>query len=292
MGVLDDIREQYPTLAFLINDPEVGPLLRDAVDPNKGFSPGRFQAKLYQTQWFKKRSTAQRQWDVMQHTDPGEYRRRVSEGAAQVRMTAAKLGISLSPSELSFITKANLRNGTAVGSEEFTLNLLHYLRAQGPKRMGEGSIKGASDQVNSMARRQFYVPLSKKEQYDWGLALALGTKDESALRSFLNTKAASMYPHLKELLANGASMEDIFSGHRAVIAQEMEISPEQVDFTKAKWKKALYQVDPQTGQPRPMTLHETQTMARQQPEWWKTSGGKEADAGMANFMLKMFGKRA
>lgn len=291
MGVLDDIRSQYPTLAFLINDPEVGPLLRDAVNPDKGFSPGTFQAKLYQTKWFKSRSTNQRQIDILRNTDPAEYRRRRDENLAQVRMMAKKLGLNLTAGEKLYMAEVNLRNGVDIGSEQFAYGLMNFAQTSGKKRMGEGSVKGAAFQVNEIARNQFYIPLSKDEQYKWGVELAIGTKDEQALRAYLSEKSASLYPHLKELLANGASMEDIFSGHRAVIAQELELAPETIDFTK-QWKKVLHQVDPQTQKPRPMTLHEAQTLARQDDRWWHTSGGKEVDAGMANALLKMFGKRA
>lgn len=292
MGVLDDIKEQYPTLAFLVNDPEVGKLLRDAVDPNKGFSPGRFQAKLYQTKWFKSRSTNQRQIDVLKNTDPGEYARQRNENLAQVRLLSSQLGLTLTPGQKLYMAEVNLRNGVSVGSEEFMYNLMNFARAQSPGKVGEGSVKGAAFDVNKMARQQFYVPMSQKDAYQWGVELALGTKDEKALRAYLSNRSASLYPHLREQLKNGASMEDLFSGHRALIAEELEISPESVDFTKGNFKKVLQQIDPKTKEPRMMTLHEAQTLARQDTRWWKTGNGREADSGMANFVLKAFGKRA
>lgn len=290
MGVLDDIREQYPSLAFLVNDPEVGPLLRDAVDPNKGFSPETFQAKLYQTNWFRSRSTSQRNIDTLSKTDPGEFKRLYSDFETQVRMMNSKLGLNLNAEEIRYITSANLRNGVDPNSEEFAISLRKYA-GKISDRIGSGTVTGAELQVRDIARTQFYVPMSDAEVRTWALDLAFGTRDEAALRAQLSAKSASLFPHLKELLANGASMEDIFSGHRAVIAQELELSPEQIDFTK-DWTKVLHQVDPATGKPRPMTLHETQTLARQDNRWWATSKGRQQDAGMANFMLKTFGKRA
>lgn len=291
MGVLDDVKNQYPTLAFLLNDPEVGPLLRDAVDPNKGFSPQTFQAKLYQTKWFKGRSTSQRKIDILKNTDPGEYARLRNANLAQVRLMAKKLGLNLTAGQKLYMAEVNLRNGTDLGSEEALYNLMNFAQGQDPKKMGEGSVKGATFDVQEMAREQFYVPLSKTDAYKWGVELALGTKDEKALRAFLSDRAASLYPHLKDQLQGGASMEDLFSGHRAVLARELEMSEASIDFTK-QYQKVLHQIDPTTGKPRPMTLHETQTLARQDPKWWKTSNGAEADAGMANFILKAFGKRA
>lgn len=291
MSVLDDIREQYPTLAFLINDPEVGPLLREAVDPNKGFSPQTFQAKLYQTKWFKSRSTSQRQIDILRNTDPGEYKRQYGSYKTQIKSFAGQIGLKFSNAELSYIAGHALRNGVQPGSPEFNVLMRNFALNAKDNRIGAGSIAGAELTARDIAKGEFYVPLTKKEQRDWGVELALGLKDESAFRQYLSQRSASLYPHLADLLQNGASMEQIFSGHRAIIAEELELSPEQVDFQK-DWKSVLHQVDPTSGSPRPMTLHETQTLARKDKRWWGTAKGKEADAGMANFMLKTFGKRA
>lgn len=292
MGVLEDIKENYPTLAFLVNDPEVGPLLRDAVNPDKGFSPQQFQSRLYQTKWFRSRSTAQRTHDIQAKVDPGEFKKNLTSNMTQVRSMATQLGLKLSPAEIRFIATTNMRNGVAIGSDEFNYNLMRFAKSSSANKFGQGAIKGAAFEVNNVARSQFYLPMTQAESYRWGVEMAMGTKDEKALRAYLSERAASLYPHLKDQLAGGASMEDIFSGHRSIIAQELELSPETVDFTKGRWKKVLYQVDPATQKPRPMTLHEAQTYARQDNRWWKTQGGKEQDAGMANFMLKTFGKRA
>lgn len=292
MSVLDEIRQQYPTLAFLVNDPEIGPLLKDAVDPNKGFSPQEFQARLYQTNWWKSRSAVKRNMETMAHTDPGEYKRLLTDAASKTRLFARQLGYNLSSNEIRWIATTNLNNGVQVGSEEFMLQMRNFLSKKKAKDFDvAGGVSAAAMKAREIAARQYYVPFSDAEAKQWGIDLALGMKDEAAFQNHMLVRAASMYPHLKQLLYQGQSMEDIFSGHRELIAQELEISPNQIDFTK-DFKKVLYQVDPETGKPRPMTLHETQTLARQDSRWWGTSGGRKADAGMANFMLKMFGKRA
>lgn len=290
MSVLDDIKEQYPTLAFLINDPEVGSLLRDAVDPNKGFSPTTFQAKFYQTNWYKSRSTAQREIEILRNTDPGEYTRRRIAYQSQMQVLNKSMGLNLSDDEIQYMATNFMSKGIDVNSPELTASLRGFMQNR-YARIGSGTVTGAELKVRDLAKSQYYLPMSTNEVRQWSLDLAFGTKDETALRAELAKKSASLYPHLKELLGNGASMEDIFSGHRAVIAQELELSPEQIDFTK-DWTKVIHQIDPATTKPRPMTLHETQTLARQDNRWWSTAKGKQADAGMANTMLKVFGKRA
>lgn len=290
MAVLDDIREQYPSLAFLINDPEVGPLLRNAVDPNKGFKPSTFQAKFYNTQWFKKRSATQRQMSILKHTDPGEFNRLLRTNAAQVRQMAARLGIKLSQAEIQYISEDNLNRGIAIGSDEFNYGLMNFATQQAKTKFGSGDIAGAAFDVKKMAAQQFYVPMTEADARKWGIQIALGTKDEAGLRAYLAQQAASLYTHVADQLKNGASMEDLFSGHRALIAQELELAPESINMAK-DYAKVLQTLDPKTNKFRPMTLSETQTLARKDRRWWETSKGKEQDAGMANFLLNMFGKR-
>ena len=292
MSVLSDIKEQYPSLAFLANDPEVGPLLRDAVDPNKGFSPTTFQAKLYQTKWFRTRSVAQREYSIMYHSDPAELKRRRAAVDADMRAIAHKAGITITGGEAKWLTTYLLANGLDAGSPEGINMLRSFMRNTKTNRFGaSGSVAAAATTFRNIAKNQYYLPIDQKEAHRWGIELALGVKDESAVKELMSQRAMSRFPHLKELLKNGATMEEIFSGHRALIAQELELNPTQIDFTK-DWVKVLQQTDPQTKKPRPMTLHETQTLARQDKRWWRTTKGREQDAGMANFFLKTFGKRA
>src|SRR5688500_2928870 len=124
------VLEQYPTLAFLLNDPEVGPLLREAVDPNKGFSPTTFQARLYETDWFKSRSVSQRQWDILSHTDPGEAERQISEQASTILRTAQTMGIQVSQDEARYMAGANLSNGVTADSPEFNFTFSRWVRNQ------------------------------------------------------------------------------------------------------------------------------------------------------------------
>lgn len=308
MTVLDDIRENYPTLAFLVNDPEVGQLLKDAVDPNKGFSPQAFQAKLYQTNWYKTRSEAVRTNDILRNTDPGEWKARLSEYGAQVKAMSDQLGLNLSPAEISYISGNNLRYGIEANSPEARASLATFAKkaVTSSSFMAPGTIMAATQNVKAMAAGQYFLPMDENIAKQWAVDLAFGVKDEAALKAELQKSAASRYTWLAPQLNAGQSMEQIFAGHRAVIAEELEIDPGSIDFTRGDWRRVLGvpneqgttndTAGPQAGNPgplaqRPMTLYEAQTLARQDTRWWSTSRGRSADAGMANFMLKSFGAR-
>lgn len=287
---LSRIREQYPQLAWLINDPEIGPLLREAVDPNKGFSPQTFQARLYNTNWFKKKSQATREWTILSHTDPGEANARRSEYRTEIVRLSSSLGIPLSPQEAQYITEAALQSGWDLSGGQLREAIAAFGRKK--NKYGPGAIMTTAAAAKEMAAGQYYVSMSHTDAVHWADWIARGLRTEDDLKVELSNRAKSKYSYLSQELGTGKTMEEIFAGHRATIADELEISPASIDFTKGQWAKVLGVRDPTTGQTRPMSLYETQTLARQDNRWWSTSNGKEADAGMANFVLKMFGKRA
>ncbi len=288
--VLDRVREQYPELAWLFNDPEVGALLRDAVDPNKGFSPTTFQTKLYATNWFKRQSQSARQWNILKNTDPGEANARRAEYTTEIGRLASSLGIKLTPGQTSLTAEAALQFGWDLGGGQ----LLEAITAHGRKiGYGPGAIASNASKAKALSFGQYYLPMTNTEANTWGDLIVRGMRTDADLQTELQNRAISRYHYLAPELSSGKTMEDIFAGHRATIAQELEISPTSIDFTKGQWAKVLGIVDRSgTGKMRPLSLSETQTLARQDTRWWSTANGREADAGMANFMLKTFGKRA
>lgn len=287
---LDRVREQYPELAWLFNDPEIGPLLRDAVDPNRGFSPTTFQAKLYQTNWFKRQSQAARQWQILKNTDPGEANARRAQYRAEIGRLSQSLGINLTNGQAMLAAEAALQYGWDLNGGQ----LLEAIAAHGRKtgKYGAGAIRTTAEKAKSLSSGQYFLPMSNADAYKWGDWVARGMRTEQDLQIELQNRAISRYRHLAQELSAGNTMEDIFAGHRALIAQELELAPDSIDFTKGQWAKVIGVPDPNGKGVRSMTLSETQTLARQDNRWWATSNGREADAGMANFVLKMFGRRA
>lgn len=291
MGVLEDIQREYPMWSFLVKDKEIGPLLRDAVDPNKGFSPQEFQARLYQTTYFKTRSQKAREWDILYNTDRAEARRQANSYKNQIRQQAHQLGIRFTRQEIEYMAAGGLRSGISIGSPEANFAIFNFAKNR-PGKFMEGAIKGQAHSVSSRARSQYYVPLSSNESHNWGLAIALGQRDEAALNQFLANKAISRYSHLKTELQAGKTMEDLFGGHRQVIAEELELAPESIDFTKGQWSQVIDMYDKNEQRHRSFTLSEARTLARQDRRFWNTSNGKALGSGLTNFMLEKFGARA
>jgi hypothetical protein len=290
MSVLDDIREDFPFLAYLVNDPEVGKLLREAVDPNAGFSPQRFQAKLMTTKWYKSQSEQQRAWQAKIHTDPGTATQDRNAYYAQLRQVASQLGVKLNANEIRFISELNLGRGIAANDPQ-TLMTLTQLRNK-PGHADVGSIKTNAKRVGMLAKSQYFMGLSDRDAKNWGQSIAMGTKTEDDFQAWISERAASKFPWLAKRIKAGETMQSMFSGHIQTIAEELEIAPEMIDISTGRWSSVMGRVDPKTNTTRPLSLYETKILARQDPRFWKTQHGQAEDAQMATMMAQTFGKRA
>jgi hypothetical protein len=286
-SVTQRVLEEYPTLAWLLRDKEIGRLLRDAVDPNKGFSAQTFQAKLYQTNWWKRRSQSQREWEILSHTDPGEARQQRAAYAAALKKAAMGYGVRIPNSILQSMARGGLSKGfDPTGPEmmyRFSLLAKKGFAASGARRT-------AARQAQQTARRDYFYGMSKGNAAKWGDRIARGLATEDDMRQALQDRAMKMYPQFATGLKQGQTMADMTDGYRSIIAEELELDPERIDLSTGRWSKVLGVRDAQ-GKTRPMTNFEVLQMARQDPRYWRTGKGKQTDAQYTGAILQMFGKR-
>ncbi len=290
-----EIINQYPMFAFLLNDPQVGPLLTEAVNPATAFSPQRFQAQLMQTPWYRNRSAAQRQWEILSNSDPAEADRRRTEAKYKFADILNKTGYHISGPEWDFITELNLSHGVEIGSPEFNWGLRTLMQSQvgtGVNNLVQGSIQGAANNLYNMAKGDYFINMPTDEIYRTAIDQSLGYLDDQAVKFKMAEFASSQYPWLRPQLDKGASMKDLFSGHLQTLGEEWEQDPGQIDVFSPTMQQIIGRRDPNTGQMRSSSLYEAKVAARQDDQFYKTSRWRQMDAGFTNFMLNTFGKRA
>lgn len=288
MSVLDQVMENYPSLAFLLQDPEIGPLLTEAVDPNKGFSPQTFQAKLYQTNWWRNTSATGRDWLIKVNTDPATAKQERGAYSAQLSAAAIRLGTHLSGAQLKWLTEMGLGQGIAVDDPRMLAELRKLMKPGG----GKGDIGVAAQQVRALAESTWYVRPSSKSIYDVAGRIATGLDTLESANARFAAEAARRFPHLGSRIQGGETLADITSGYRQVIAEELELgSPDAVDPMRGEWRDLLGVRDDKTGDMRMLTEAEVISRARNRTEWWQTSHGRQTDAQATSSILRMFGKR-
>lgn len=291
MSVEDDIRNQYPALSWLLNDPEVGGLLRQAADPNVGFSPNEFQARLYGTQWFRSRSQRQREWEIIANTDPGEAAAQREKMYLSSKNIFDRLGVNLADGVDRFIAEKALGAGDEPGSAAWNTSLAGFL-AQNKDRINMGGeIQGIASQIGASAREDYLIPMTNDTAQGWAIGLALGTADEKGLTVGLQMAAAGTYPHLADRIMNGETMGQIVEPYKQLIADQLGTAPGTINMMDNKWRSMYDFYDPQTQQRRTMTLSEATFFIRNRPEFWQGNQGKALAAEMANRLAGIFGRR-
>lgn len=119
------IRDHWGAIAWLLDNPDVRPLLFQLASGE--ISQDQYDAKIIQTPWYQHTTDAQRSWDTLQHTDPGEMQRRLEQRVAEVRQKAVQTGVHMDEHRLFWLSLQSLRDGwddTEVGKA--IANEFHY----------------------------------------------------------------------------------------------------------------------------------------------------------------------
>lgn len=246
--VAQQIREQFPAFAWLLDDPGVGPLLTQlgagTIDQQT------FQSRLYQTDWWKRTGETVRRWDTLVATDPATATERRFARIAAVRDLSAQMGVP--GINLLQFSENSLRFGWSDAQ-------LRDEIAKKAKFSGKitGGPQNALQTVNAMAA-DFGVPVTWDRKVGWSRRLLAGDLTEDALRGELSARAQETYAENAALVAalkRGQSVRDYAEPYLAIAAEELEIDPGQINLRKPQWSEMLLHTDKE-GKQRGMTLSE------------------------------------
>lgn len=286
-SVEDQIRRNFGFMAWALDDPEIGPLLRQGI--TEGWDLPTLQGRLEQTNVWKTTSAAQRDWRRIKATDPAQAEARIGQTLDQVNNMAASAGIQITPERARQIAEQFQSDGwsplqlqNAVGSE------FHY--TPGAQK---GTIGKAEDTIKQIAA-SYLVPLSDSTLADWERQIAQGTAaDPEVFRQYIVDQAKGLFPTLAKQLDAGLTVQQLAEPYRQIAAGELDITPESIDFTQPKWNKALNTpTDPKTGERGMMGLYDWQRTIRSDDAygWRYTKKANDTMFGFENSLLQALGK--
>lgn len=277
----DLVRQQYPTYAWALEIPEIKAALDMAVA--EGWPPDRLQSALQGTQWYKARSGSMRAWESLWQTDPSSAQQQWNSKAMEVGAMTTQLGVDVRWDQIEQIAWDAIR---------FNWNQAEVRHALGQQF---GTVTGPQWGATASGLRrlagEYLVPMSDEVLNRWGTQIVSGQATEETFRSYLVEQAKSLFPSLAVFLDQGGTVKTYVEPYRQIAAKELEISPEDVNFLDPKWGKALFQVDPKSGQRVSMSLSEWQNEIRKNDVygWDATRGAREASAELQQSLLKQFG---
>lgn len=299
-GVADAAIQQYPWLRGLLGIPEVSNLILEAVTPDGlQFDPAAFQARLFDTTWWKTTPKPHRDEIIQGVTDPATQYLELQQTGAGLTEHLIGMGVAMDEATRTFFTAAMEQRGEDVNSPGSQAIIRDWMR-KNPTAMAPGGRWDATTKgVYAMARQDYFLPVEWWWATGWATGLLTGEVDEAALRQHLLDQSANAFPHLGDWIMQGMTPAEIINPMRQVAADELEIGIEQIDIGRPEWKflTGVPNDNPNgtSGKPggwRLPTYSEVQEQARRDSRWWTTQKGRQADAGMARTLLEAFGKVA
>ncbi len=301
------IRTEAPQLAYLLDDPEVGPLL---VKWGAGqIDDVIFESKLHQTEWWRTTSESERQWAARVAVDPATANRQRQQMAVTVRQIQGQLGVDLpqnwrkilwSHGQTAQARIADMALSRGWNEDQITRFLMSFATFGQEGQEPQGGIGLAMGQIDRL-RAAYMIPGANQRE-SWKLArkMLTGELDADALEEQFRRQAKARFANnddIVRVLDEGGSLADYFEPYRQTIAQELDMLPEQIDLLGRRWRQVVDHAvtTPQggeTGQRRSMTLDEVTKLARSQSEWSVTRGGQQHEAEMTKNLLNVFGKVA
>lgn len=287
-SLIKRIQTEYPDLAYLLDDDEVGPLLLRAV--NGGMDSNEFQYKLRQTNWWRTTSGPARNWDAFSQLDPATARAQVAQRRTAIAGQAATMGVDLTIQGAHWIAVTALREGW--DEDQIARAIARQATWQGHDDLPGGQLGAAFDQYRTMAR-DFGIKLTGRDAFRMARKTLVGRQTAEGVESELRHQAMQRFAGNQSIvnaLKNGASLREFFAPLQNEIASAWEVTPDQVDIVNMpRFADILSHAD-DSGNTRPMTITEAIRWARQQPEWGATKQARDEGMGLVNSLLQMFGE--
>lgn len=293
------VENAYPNLAWLLNVPDVAPLIVQAAQ--SGMDLATFQAEFESTGWYKTTSESVRNWIAEVETDPAKAQSDMQAQESAMNATLASLGLKATPQQLTILAQQSLAQGwtpqqikdqiaqATVANPDGTFSFKFGGTTSGPSA-GGGTL-GANVQSIQAEAAKYLVPISASTAQSFATAMAQGTMDPAAITAYLQAQAESLYPSIANAIKNGITPADYVTPYKEVAAQLLGMDPNSIDMTQAKWNRPLSNPGP-GGVPTAMSLYDWQQTIMRDPQYgyMNSVNAKDRASSIAQGLGEMFGR--
>lgn len=286
--IKDRVAQDYGYLVAFLDMPEVGKILRDAAIGD--WDMATLTGALTKTNWWKTTSATARTWDAKVKTDHATARAEVDAKIAAIQAGATKTGLIISPLRIHDLAVNSLRFGWT--DQQLNDALLHEGKLD---TSGKTPTTALSTKADLKARANSYlVPLADEALDKWTADVVSGTVTTEAFDAYLKVQAKSLHPEAAVAIDSGVTTATYFDPYGQVAADELEVPRASINFNDPKWSRALYQIDPKTGERKAMSLADWQRTLRSDPVYGygKTKAAVDQGARFADLLTTTFGKKA
>lgn len=279
----ETVRQKYPHLSYLLDNPEVKDVLLRATQG--GWDAATLQGELWKTSYWQTTSNVTRLWDQKFAQDNATALLEWDQRAVAVGNLVGQMGFNLPDNDVKWIAGRVLREGW---SDDQLKRFLGSLARQ--SGIGPGQVTEQAAQLKMLAKN-YMSTMQDSQAMEYAIRISEGSLTREAAESMLRQEAKARFSWLAPQIDAGLSPMDLFGSTRNAVAQELEIDPNQIDFTNVKWSALTNPVKSEDGSLRSMNFHEAQRWARQQAEWRFTDGANKQAADLELNILQALGVR-
>jgi hypothetical protein len=274
------VRAAYPQMAYLLGDPEIADKLRRAYEEE--WPDDKFQAEIMSTAWWKTTNTAERDYQLTKNADPASFDLKLEDYRRQTRQIAGNLGYDLDAGYIDYFANQMYRKGLDSSDlQAMMVDEITPLIGTTEKSPILAMIRQASQDYGII----FDTPTLNH----WLQELGSGRQSVDNLRASMQAQMVSMFPHLANQFQQGQTWRQITDPYKAIIADTLELGPEQVDFMgDPKWREVVSHVD-EKGVTRMMSMTEVAKHARSQKEWAQTKNFQDRSDNIVRSLKGVFG---
>lgn len=281
------VQENSPEFAYLLNNPEIMEVVVGWVRDDAPI--GDLQARIRRTDYWQTHGPASRAFDKTLAEDPEAARRLIETTKIKIDLAARRQGLNYDDGFLGNFAKMYIRGGW--NDQDLQGWLADELAKQQGLPAGEASYN--ADTVLAWAR-DLGLPLARKDAAAWALELLEGKQTEESIKSRLTNLAKGRWqndPDIVRGLESGLTVSDLFSSHKAMIADLYGLDPDSVDvLNDPKWAEVTQFYDGEKK--RSMTLGELGDWLRKRPEYEQSQEFEDIAVSIAAALPRAFGRKA
>lgn len=286
---VDRAASRYGYLAFLLNNPEIRRVLILAV--RNGWGDAEVQGELVKTTWWKSTTEAQRRWDVESGQGDQTQAAAINDRHGELRILAARLGVTIPDKELRVLARTSLRNGW--DSDDVQSALAARFRYQ-PGAAPTGQAAVSQTEMRALLS-QYALTMTDQALGQWTQQMLSGTRTMDDFRAELIRLAKGSYPGneaVAKALDAGQTIRQIADPLASEAASLLGIDPAQIDWTAPQWRRFLHSTyDEQAKEYRLMTPDEVRRTVRTDRAYGyaKTARGRSEAAAFGSELRKVLG---
>ena len=286
----------YPDLAWMMNNPELLPILVSATV--NGWDQGKIDAQLSQTTWWQQNGSSARQFLQTQATDPATAAQEIASNKALIMSQVQNWGVGMNDSQMTALaTQATMLNWNSDQISQAVRSAYNTPQGQATTNMGEAATMQQT--IQNVAGQYLYTASPNMIQFWTQAAMQKGASDpatanadlQSSLANYLGQQAAIRFPWMKTAIAQGMTPQQFLDPYTQQAAKTLSISPDSIDWTDPKWQAALLQTNAQ-GESTPVNTDQFNKALMQNPTFGysKTQGAIDQAYSVAQTLATTFGK--